>query len=258
MADPAITGALVGGGIAVITTIANLLYNWWQNQSARQFAMRQQVYLEACEWAARGSEYLASFARLDLEDTQLSQLVQPSRAAYYKVHVVAEQNTVWAFEAAAEYLWTQTAELMTQRVLLRQRVSRLQALQTEVEQTSAYLQQVTKLIDNIPKASAARETLATIPQLVVEFTRARDQLRAAQQQIATVQDEIVKGHEQLLGACLQAAVGYGDRLVAANIAARKELGMPLNEDEYRESVRAASSKVSEAVQRMVERFRASA
>lgn len=258
MADPAITGALVGGGIAVITTVANLLYNWWQNQSARQFAIRQQVYLDACEWAARGSEYLASFARLDLEDMQLAQIVQPSGAAYYKVHVVADQDTVRAFSAAAEYLGTETVELMAQRVLVRQRISHLQALQTEAEQTSAYLQQVTTLIDNIPKGSPAPETLAAIPKLVVEFTRARDQLRSAQQQVATVRGEIVKGHEQLLGACLQAAVGYGDRLVAANIAARKELGIPLKEEEYRESVRAASSKVSEAVQRMVERFRASA
>jgi hypothetical protein len=258
VADPAITGALVGGGIAVTTTVANLLYNWWQNQTARRFATRQQVYLEACEWAARGSEYLASFARLDLEDTQLSQILQSSGAAYYKVHVVAELSTARAFNAAAEYLGAQAAELMVQRVLLRQRVSQLHALQTEAEQTSSYLQQVTTLIDNLPKASPAPETLAAIPQLVAEFVRARDQLRGAQQQIASVNGEIVKGHEQLLGACLQATVGYGECLVAANIAARKELGMPLNEDDYRESVSAASRRVSEAVRRMVERFKASA
>jgi hypothetical protein len=224
----------------------------------RQFTMRQQVYLEACEWAARGSEYLASFARLDLKDTQLAQLVQPSGAAYYKIHVVAKQDTVRAFLAANEYLVAKAIELTAQRLLLRQRIDHLQAIQTKADQTSSYLQQVTMLIDNIPKASPASDTLAAIPQLVSEFTRARDQLRGAQQEIATVQDEIVKRHEQLVGACLKAAVGYGDHLVAANIAARKELGIPLNEEDYRESVRAASNRILEAVQQMAERFKASA
>lgn len=257
MADPAILGALVGGGIAVATTMANLAYNWWQNQTARQFAMRQQVYLEACEWAARGTEFLASFARLDLDDAQLSQLVQPSGAAYYKVHVVAEQETVRAFSAAAEYLGTQSVELMARRVLLRQRITHSQALQTDAEQTSSYLQQAATVIDNIPKASPSPETLAAIPQLVATFTQARDRLLETQREIRAVQDEIVKGQEELLGACLAAAVGYGDHLVAANIAARNELGMRLNENEYRQSVSAGSRRVLEAVQRMVERFKAS-
>ncbi len=102
MADPAVVGAAVGGGIAVITTLVNLAYNWFQGKTERQFTLRQQVYLEACGWAARGTEYLASFARLDLDDAQLAQMMQSETAAYYRVHVVAAQSTVLAFTAASE------------------------------------------------------------------------------------------------------------------------------------------------------------
>jgi hypothetical protein len=38
--EPAVVGALVGGGIAILTTIANLTYNWFQNRNQRQFALR--------------------------------------------------------------------------------------------------------------------------------------------------------------------------------------------------------------------------
>jgi len=75
MTESAVVGALVGGGISILTTIANLTYNYFQGRNQRQFALRQQVYLDACAWAANGSEYLASIARLDLDDAHVRRAI---------------------------------------------------------------------------------------------------------------------------------------------------------------------------------------
>lgn len=253
--DPASTGALIGGGIAVATTVANLAYNWWHSHSARQFELRQKVYLEACEWAARGAEYLVSFARFDLDDDQLGELLRPTGAAYYKIHVVAGPQTVQAFNSASEYLAERSMRLMADRVVLRERASQLQTLQSDTEQTNTYLQQLTTLIENLPKTAPTPETLAAVPHLVAEFTAARDRLSQGHAQMASLQGEILKGQESLLIACLEAAVGYGDHLAAANVAARRELGLPLKEREYREALRASSEKMLRELQNMIDRFK---
>ncbi len=255
MAEPALVGVVVGGGIAILTTIANLTYNWFQSRSQRQFALRQQVYLDACAWAASGSEYLASLARLDLDDVQLARIIQASLAAYYRVHVVGEQSTVLAFTAASEYLGTQTAELMAARVQLRNRAARLEALQAEAERTSTYLAQATSIIDNIPKASPSTELLAAIPQMVAEFISARDRLQGVEAEVGQLQQDVSARQEELLRACMRSAVGYGECLMAANIAVRKELGIPLDEKGYREPVQAATGRAMGAVQEMVDRLK---
>jgi hypothetical protein len=78
MNDPALLGAVIGGGIAVVSTAANLIYNWAQARSQQQFRLRQDVYLQACEGAERGYEYLISVGRLDLTDQELGEILGSS------------------------------------------------------------------------------------------------------------------------------------------------------------------------------------
>src|SRR5690242_11558998 len=110
-------GVLIGGGIALATTLLNAVYGWLRYKSQRQFAIRQQVYLEACEWAASGAEYLVSFSRLDLDDAKLGDILRGRGAGAYKVHIVGEQDTVNAFTDAGTYLATQSFDLLKRRVL---------------------------------------------------------------------------------------------------------------------------------------------
>ncbi len=251
MTEPAVVAALVAGSVVVLTTIVNLAFSWRQDRNQRQFSLRQQVYLDACAWAASGSEYLVSLARLDLDDIQLAGIVQKSLATYYRVHVVGAQSTVSAFSAASEYLGIEAAKLMMARIRLRNDVARLETLQGEAERHASYLAQATTIIDSIPKASPSPELLAAVPQMVAEFTAARDRLSRVEAEIGTLQGAIRLGQEQLLAECMNAAAGYGRCLMAANVAARSELGLRLDEGQYRESVEAATTRSMAAVKDLV-------
>jgi hypothetical protein len=107
----------------------------------------------------------------------------------------------------------------------------------------------------MPKATPSQEILSLIPQVVGEFTAARERLLNAQGEIRKVQSEIVRLQEQLLWASLRAANGYEDHLVNANVAARRELGMELNAGEYRQSVNKASQAVVKALERVIEKYK---
>src|SRR6266446_1045824 len=203
-------GLLIGGSIAVATTLLNVGYNWLRYRSERQFSIRQQVYLEACEWAASGAEYLVSFARLDLDDAKLNEILRGRGAGAYKVHIVGDLSTVNAFTEAGTYLAIQSIDLLKRRVLLRNLMMRLENLRTEASQTSAYLQQTATVIDNIPKTAASQETLATIPTLVAEFTQARDRLLQTNLEINNLQDESLRLQEELLALGMRAAMDYQD------------------------------------------------
>ncbi len=144
---------------------------------------------------------------------------------------------------------------MATRVQLRQRAMRLEALRAEAEQTSAYLAQATSIIDNIPKSAPSPELLAAVPQMVTEFTGARDRLQHVQAELREVQEGMSSLQEELFGASLRASVGHGECLVAANIAARRELGLTLDEKQYRQSAEAASRRVLAEVEQMVEKFK---
>lgn len=247
-----LVGVLVGGGIGIVGTALSLLFNWFQGAEQRRFAMRQEVYLDACDWAARGIEYLASFARLDLTDAQLGQILQGGGSAAYKVHVVGEQSTVAAFTAATEYLATQAVDLTASRLRLLRTAQRIHDLESEAEQTSQFLQQSTSLIEHIPSPSPSDAT----PGLVSGFTRAREHLLELREQIAALRTEGNVGHYELLAAALRATVGYQDHLVKANVAARRELGLPIDETSYRSSLQRSSERILAAVERMIEQLRA--
>ena len=251
----AIAGIVVGGGVAILTTLANLAYNWFQKKSELRFGMRQQVYLEACDWAARGNSFLASFARLDLNDVQLGQILQDSNASYYKIHVIAKEKTIMAFNAASEYLAKKAVELMATRIQLRHVAAHIQALQKDADQTAAYQQQLAAIIDNVPKASPTDQILATIPQLVTDFTITRDKWQKIQTGIKANQEKASAMQEELYNASLIASSEYGDYLAAANVAAREELDLKLNETTYRQSLNASSGRVIGAIKQMVERLK---
>lgn len=251
----AIVGIAVGGAVALLTTVANLTYNWFQKRSELRFGVRQQVYLEACGWAASGIEFLTSFSRLDLDDAQLGKILQNSNTSYYKIHVIAKQKTILAFSDTMEYLAKESCQLTAMRVQLRQAFSHVQILQKDADQTASYQQQLASIIDNVPKATPSDQVLAAIPRLVTDFTTAHDRMLNIQGQIRTVQDEIRRLQEELYNASLLAAVKYEDYLASANVAAREELGLKLDEKAYRQSLSVSSTRMLETIRQMMEKLK---
>jgi hypothetical protein len=254
--SPELWGVIIGGAIGVVTTSIGLFYNWVQYRSHQRFGLRQGVYIEAVAALARGVEYLVSVARLDLDDSQLAQMLYPGTVATNKIHVVGTQATIDALTKAGETLAVNALKMGKGRITLQAVQARIVAAEAEVAQSTAYLQQLGSMIGNLPRSAATPEVLGAIPGLVAEFTGARDRVSQGQAQLDSARRERVALQKQLFMEGLKAAIEYQQELMKVNIAARCELGLPLNEQKYQSEMRKSADRMIEVTERAIREIEA--
>jgi hypothetical protein len=136
--------------------------------------------------------------------------------------------------------------------LLRDLLTRLGNLDTQANQTAAYLSQAAAVIDSLAKSAASQETDNAVSVLVAEFTQAQELLRQTRSKIETLEHEKLKSQEELLFSGLRAAMGYQDLLAEANIAVRRELGLPVDEVSYTKSIAASSNAILDSLNKMID------
>lgn len=236
-------GIIIGGGIAIVTTAINLIYNFFQKRSEQRYLLRENVYLQACEGVASGAQYLARFSRLDIDDNQLAGVMETASGWSYKVHAVANQETIDALTATQEFLFKKTLELIKPRVEVRQIDNRIKSLNNESAQTSAFVQQLATVIDNLPKTAPTQEVLNAIPALIHQFTKARDRNTEIQKEISDLQVKRHKKHLKLVSDSLKASIEYSEILTDVNVAVRKELHLNMDENRYRKAMKYSSERM---------------
>lgn len=226
MPDAQLTGVLIGGGIAVATTAANLLYNWAQKRSEQRSQFRQSVYLEACEGIEKAHEFLVSLGNIDLDDKQLYEGMRASAGWSSKVHIVASEDTIRALTAASEFLFAAALELLPLRVAARLLSSEVDEWETRAKQAEQQHTQLTALTQRSSNENATPPVLAQLGEL-------REESRAAREQHAKLAEQSLVVQEKLFLAAMKAATEYGQRLIAVNVAVRRELGLAISEESYR-------------------------
>jgi hypothetical protein len=117
--SPELVGALVGGSIAFAIAALSHVFAWLQLKSTRAFDLRQSVYLEAAGALAEGLEFFSKVARLDIEDSELHDLVQPMTKAMFKIHVVGTPSTIAALSQANQCLTSAAVDLGRRRAQLK-------------------------------------------------------------------------------------------------------------------------------------------
>lgn len=117
--SPELVGALVGGSIAFAIAALGHVFAWLQLKSNRAFDLRQSVYLEAAAALAEGLGFFSKVARLDIEDNELHDLVQPMTMAMFKIHVVGTPSTIAALSQANQCLTSAAVELGRRRAQLK-------------------------------------------------------------------------------------------------------------------------------------------
>ena len=180
-------GVIVGGSIGLATAALGHAVAWFQLRSNRAFDLRQSVYIEAAVSMAKGLEFFGSVTRLDIDDGQLSALVNSTLAAMYRIHVVATPATIAALSSANLNLTIATLDLMKRRTHLRSALA-----------------------------------------------------GADQSSVGRLQKE-------LLLEATNASLWYQRELVEVNIGARRELGMRLDETEYRGQNRKSEAAIIAAI-----------
>lgn len=249
-------GVIIGGAIGVVTTTIGLVYNWMQYRSHQRFGIRQGIYVEAAAAMSRGVEYLTSMSRTDLDDGQLAQMLYPATISANKIHVVGTQATIDALTKAMETLAVSALEMAKRRAALKAVQAKIATAQAGVAQSAAYLQQLGSMIDSLPKSAPTPEVLAAIPGLVAQFTGARDRVLQGQAHLDAANREMVALQKQILMEGLKAGLEYQQELMKVNSAARRELGLPLDEAKYQSDARKSADRMVAAIQRIMRELEA--
>jgi hypothetical protein len=247
--SPELRGVIIGGAVGIVTTVVGGVFNWMQYRSQQRFGLRQGVYLEAAAALGRGVEYFTSLGRTDLDNNQLAQMLSPGTVATSRIQMVGTQATIDALAKTGETLAVSVLKMAKGRIALQAAQAKVAAAGTELAQSTAYLQQLGSMIDNLAKSDQVH---GEIPGLVAQLPGARDRVRHGQTQLVVASDETLALQKTLFMEGLEAALEYQQQLVEVNIAARRELGLPLNEAKYRNDVKESASRMKEIVHRTVQ------
>jgi hypothetical protein len=117
--SPELQGALVGGGMVLLTAVVGHVFAWLQLKSNRAFELRQAVYLEAAEVLANSLRFFDDVANLNVEDGHLTKDIHPVSVTMFKIHVVGTPATMAALSAANHFLTSASGDLAKKRAELR-------------------------------------------------------------------------------------------------------------------------------------------
>jgi hypothetical protein len=71
-----------------------------QRRIDREMGLRREIYLEATAAIGKMQEFISSYARQDISESDKVALVQGSTASLNKIHIVGTNRTIEAFSAA--------------------------------------------------------------------------------------------------------------------------------------------------------------
>lgn len=187
--SPELVGVIEGGAIGLLTTVVGYVFAWAQLKSTRAFDLRQAVYVESMATMALALEFFSKVSQLDVEDGELTGLLQLTSAAVHKVQVVGTPTTIAALSGANECLTIAGIGLMARRTTLRDAAD----------------------ASRLDPAGAGAQVARLKKTLFLESMRA--------------------------------SLRYQQALVAVNVSARRELGLPLSEAQYRRVCEATDQRI---------------
>jgi len=253
-AGSGLVGAVIGGAIAYLTTRQQLRHASSEAKLAREHALKREVYFEAAEGVARGGEYLGGFSDIRLTTQQLSEMLRGNTGWVYKVHAVGDLATIKTLDQANEFLATRSLDLMVARVQLDTLRSAAEAVQERATQLGTHAQQLVAALQAMSAPNATPEARALTPGITQDIRAAQVALTdlIPEHEEATKRRDLA--HRNLIVECMKAVAEYDRFLAQANVHVRRELGLPLDTDDYLTHMKQTSDRVQARLKEVLDQF----
>ena len=215
-----------------------------------ELSMRRDIYLDAVECVNVGLEVVTQLSDLGISNERLVEQVRSKSAAAAKIHLVAGDNTIRAF---AEF----TSELST--TYLRLMIRRAELLQKKADVDIA-----ADWMDRHGRDGA--ELVQLMKKYNLEGQLENDRWAEVNRQFALSHEQhqkAIEKHQTLATALHQELVAFTTECVReqlrirafaapALLAARAELGLPLDLDAYLKCTAAGAAKTQDAFDQLVQ------
>lgn len=197
----------------------------------RELTLRKDIFLDAAEAMQGGALALGSFANLDLPVAEITKGLVAKMPAVAKVHVIARQDTIKAVAQASVALSAALTRLTAERMPLESAKGNLRILQDGL---AGFETERDRWLEGMKEYNLAGkpepqrwETL----QSNYDFEDRR--IKVSQSEISASLGHLVPQQLEFIKTCVLEGHQFAKLLIPAVLAMRVELGLPLDEDEYR-------------------------
>ena len=247
-------GAGIGGVVTYFTVRQQLQHTSDEARLAREHALKREVYLGAAEGMAKNVQCLISIADINLTLRQVQEIPKADPGWAYRVSVIANLDTIKALDEASEFLFSRVLDLMAKRLHLDSLRSTAEAVRERINQVSGYTQQVVAALEAVSVPDATLEARALVPQMTRDLLAAHGQLAALAGEHSQASRREQRAHRDLLEAGMKAAAEHQRFLARANVHIRRELGLPLDAEDYLAHVQRSSDRVLARLTEAMDQF----
>jgi hypothetical protein len=212
-------------------------------------SLKRDVYLGAAEATGKLQEFIASYAREDVSESEKLASLQGSTAALNKVHIVGTNRTIEAF-GASQAAFAHSSFLMAEAKLKVLRKS------LDIEQLERGFRLLEERRDST--LQLARNLGPTSPQELVDSFRSRlqeieDELGNTSSLLDNEQDALLQLRMALIQDSVSSNLEVTEAFSHAVLAAREELRLELDTEAYRRFMDRNSKSIREAFEAFVSR-----
>lgn len=224
-----------------------------QRGKEREMGLRREVYLGAAETLGNAFRYLALFSDPGINPQEHLKIIQNMPAAINKVHLIASTDTISALSEATSYFAKSNLELHRQKIpinILNQEIQRVKQIISGQESYRGYLLDTMHQLER----SANKDPNLWAP-LGKQFEITYQQINENIGRIGILQKKLFGLQIELAKKSDGALREFGKLLIDANIAGRKELNLPLDEEKYKALQKEHNERAQAEMQRFLEGVR---
>ena len=203
-----------------------------QREKERQMDLRREVFLGAAETLGKQSEYINLFSKVDFDFWKDQEILKGNIGAGNKVHLIAGIETIEAY-ARANQCWASA-------------LLELSKMRLKIEEVKVELNGQESLIALL--SNHRDEALASMKALVNSGPQSQDAYQFHRNRFDDLQKdisgEIMKKAKlyskqtklliEISAACMTSHAEFSKWLLVVNLAARREVDLPIDENRYRE------------------------
>jgi hypothetical protein len=193
----------------------------------RQMAWRRQVYLESVESIARLSGLLGRMADLNFPDSDVSRLFQDDHARISRIQVIAKDKMVAAVNAYLGAFGSAYIRLGIDRGLLVAQRNEIESLGKQLQNSTEARARCEMLL-----LQSGQKDDKICSEITIQMEVHRQQAEQCARRRLSLMSQLPNAQTALLKASIDASFHLSSLLTPALLAAREELELPLDVEQY--------------------------
>jgi hypothetical protein len=219
----------------------------------RELVLRREIYLDAAEKLGKGMEFIGAFANWNFDHQKAQALIEGLTGSMNKIHLVGTMETIAGLSNAMQYFSNATYDLNLRRSVIDVGKQELQNIEGQINNQSAFRDKILADMNELVRFEIFNQDAYDNLRLVFDDTQTR--LDGLTESHKRKNLNVLRNLQEISKVTISQTLHFGLLLSEACIAVREELGMTIDEKQYREFQRASSKRSQQRCEEFIEQLR---